>query len=214
MLSHDDTFEFDRLDRLDLDRALDGRLEQLFEPVLANGAPEPHHLARVAGRTRFVVLAAAEELPNDVLAPAGHEFLVAEIEAVLEVQQAGHQPDRQPRASGVAHTAASFDLSLAEQVVHAFTLCRPIPPRELRRQGGFDAIPRQPRCQHRERVVRVDHAVEAGAEKVWRAHGANPPGNNSSDNASWGIWWTAFTRNLQDSCGLRANCRADYALDN
>jgi hypothetical protein len=98
---------------------------------------------------------------------------------------------------------------LAEKIAYALTLHGTLPARELRRQCGFDAIPWQSRRQHHERVAWIDHAVETGAEKVWRAHNANPSRIVSPNNASWGIWWTAFTRNLQDSCGSQANCRAD-----
>jgi hypothetical protein len=65
----------------------------------------------------LVVLHAAEELPDDVLAPALADLFVAEVEAVLEVQQAGHQPDRCLGPTGVAASGPQHSARRAEQIV-------------------------------------------------------------------------------------------------
>ena len=78
------------LERIDRNSRLDRGLEQQFQAFFTQITAKASDLCRVARQPVFVVGHAAEELPHDVLAPAHHEFLVAEVEAVLEVQQAGH----------------------------------------------------------------------------------------------------------------------------
>ena len=78
-------------DSLHGDGRVDGRLEQQFEPFLCEVAAKAPDLRGIAGQAVLVVVQAAEELPDDVLAPAHDKFFVAEVETVFEVQQAGHQ---------------------------------------------------------------------------------------------------------------------------
>ncbi len=49
--------------------------------------------------------------PGHVLGPALDQFLVAQVEAVLQVEQADHQAHRQPRATGRADAAAELAVS-------------------------------------------------------------------------------------------------------
>jgi len=64
----------------------------------------------------LVVVHAAEVLPQDVFAPAHHQFFVTEVEAVFEVQQADHETDGQLGATGVAAPATDHDFTSAKHV--------------------------------------------------------------------------------------------------
>ena len=69
----------------------------------------PHaisHKRLSVGCAVFVVVQAAEVLPHDVLAPANDQFFVAQIKAVFEIQQAGHQAYGQFGAPSIAATCA------------------------------------------------------------------------------------------------------------
>ena len=101
---------------LDLDRAFDGGLEQLLQPVLAQQAPEAADLGGVARQAGLVVVHAAEKLPLHVLGPTLDQLFVAEVEAVLQVQQADHQADGQTWAARRADAAAEFTLERAGQI--------------------------------------------------------------------------------------------------
>jgi hypothetical protein len=68
-------------------------------PASDGGAKAPD-LGGITWQARLVERHAAEVLPHDVLGPALHQFLVAELEGVLQVQQAGHP------AQGKAVTAS------------------------------------------------------------------------------------------------------------
>lgn len=180
------------LDRLDGQRCVDGGLEQQLQAVLAQVTPEPPDLRGVARQAVFVVVLAAEELPQHVLAPALADLLVAQVEAVLEVQQAGHQAKRQPGATGVAGALALQYLCRAEHVASFEDLAGALLTLELGRQRDFDLCPRQPSRQHRQRIVQVDHRVNARAEEVGRLHpripqkscsvGAEFEGNHQQDS--------------------------------
>ena len=158
------------LDGLDLDGAVDGGLEQLLDAVLAEQAPEAADLRGVARQARLVVVHAAEELPLHVLGPAFDEFFVAQVEAVLEVQQAGHQADGQARAAGRTDAAAELDVIGAQQIFTAKPLGGQRLAGQLRRHRRLDLGPGQPRGEHCQRVPQIDHLVQPGAEKIVRAH--------------------------------------------
>ena len=82
----------------------------------------------------------------------------------------------------------------------------------LWRQGLLYPVPGQLSCQHRQRMLQVDHGVEPGAEEVWRAHDPNPSGINSPQNDSQVIRLTSFTPDRKHSCGSSGFCRADYKV--
>ena len=107
---HDDALQIGGAHGLDLDRAFDGRLEQLLQAVLAQQAPEAADLGGVARQARLVVRHAANELPLHVLGPTFDQLFVAEVEAALKVQQADHQADGQTRPAGRADAAAELAL--------------------------------------------------------------------------------------------------------
>ena len=167
---HDHPLQLGRAHRLGLHRAVDGGLEQLLQPVLAQQASEAPDLRGVAGQSRLVVLHAAEELPLHVLGPAFDEFLVAQVEAVLQVKQAGHQAHRQSRAPGVADAATELQVMCAQQILSERPLSWPRLVRQLGRQRCLDRRPRQPGGQHRQRVAQVDHLLETGAEEIVCGH--------------------------------------------
>jgi hypothetical protein len=77
------------LDGLDIDGTVGGRLEQFLETFLPEQAPEAADLGGATPQTQLVAIHAAEERPLDVPDPALHQFLVAQVEAVLELGQAG-----------------------------------------------------------------------------------------------------------------------------
>ena len=166
----DHALQVHRFDRLDVHGALDGGFEQLLQTVLTEQASEAADLSGVARQARLVVVHAAEELPLDVLGPALDEFFVAEIETVLQIEQADHQAHRQARAARRADAASELAFKAAGQVLTAELLGRPCVARQLRRHRSFEQGPRQSLGQHRQRVPQIDHLVQAGAEKVRRAH--------------------------------------------
>ena len=158
------------LDRIDGHCRVDGGLEQQLQPLFAQVTAKASDLCRVTWQPVFVVGHAAEELPHDVLAPAHHEFFVAEVETVLEVQQAGHQANRQLGSSGVAATHAHQDLRGAEHVTALENLTGAILPLKLHCHRRFDLLPGQACGQHRQGIVQIDHGVDAATEKVQRLH--------------------------------------------
>lgn len=91
-------------DRLNCDGHVDSGLEQQLHAPFAQVAAKAPYLRGVAWQPVFIVGHAAEVRPQDVLAPMYHQLFVAEVEAVLEVQQAGHQANGQPGPPGVAAT--------------------------------------------------------------------------------------------------------------
>lgn len=105
----DDPLELGRAYRLGRYRRVDGGLEQFFDADFADGGAKAFDLGGITRQLRFVVGLAAEVLPDDVLDSAFDHFFIAEVVGVLEIQQRGHQPDRQAWPSGVAQ-AATGDL--------------------------------------------------------------------------------------------------------
>lgn len=159
---------------LDRHRGVDRRLEQFFHSVFAQGAAKAPDLRGVARQAVFEVRAAAEELPQHVLAPARDQLFIAQVEGVFEIQQAEHQAQRQPRTTGGAGACARQHLRGAEQVVAFHHRPRALAAGELGGDCRFELRPRQPRGQHRQRIVQVDHGIDAAAEKVGRGHAQIP----------------------------------------
>jgi len=153
------------LDRFNGHGRVDGGLEQMLQTFFAKVAPKAPDLRGVAWQPVFVVGQAAEELPQHVLTPTCGNLLVAEIETVLQVQEAGHQANRQLGTPGVAAARTFEHQSRTEHVLPFENLARAILALERRRQRGFDQIPRQPTRQHGQRIAQVDHRVDASAEK-------------------------------------------------
>ena len=89
---------------------------------------------------------------------------------MFQVQQAGHQADRQLGSPGVAAARTRQHLRGTEQVLAFEDLARTFLALEFRRHRSFDLIPRKPRRQHRQRVAQVDHRVDASVEKIGRLH--------------------------------------------
>ncbi len=112
---------------------------------------------------------AAEVLPDDVLGPAGHHVLIAEVEGVLEVQERGHQSDRQARSACCADPGAHDGQGRAKEIVALNRLADARLARKRRCQRRLDLHPGQPVRQHRQRVPRVDHLIQPGAEKNRRS---------------------------------------------
>ena len=104
------------------------------------------------------------------LTPAHHQFFIAEVETVLEIQQAGHQSNGQFGASSITATATNHRLCGAKHVLTLEHLADSVLMFELRRYCRLDLTPRQPCGQHRQRIVQIDHGVNAAAEKVDRLH--------------------------------------------
>ena len=111
----DHALQLGRLDGLDVDGAVDGGLEQVLDSVLAQQTSKAADLGGVTRQARLVVGHAAEELPLDILGPALNEFLVTQVEAVLQVQQADHEPNRQARAACRADAASELAVEAAGQ---------------------------------------------------------------------------------------------------
>jgi hypothetical protein len=157
----DHALEFGGLDRLDLHRRLDGGLDQQLKPLLADCTAKATDLRGIARQPGLEVVEPAEELPVQVLAPALDQFLVAEVEGILQVDQAGHEPNRQPRPPRVAHAATELHLVFAKHVTGHTLLRRTVLSLELGGQRRLDQGPRQPRGQHSQRVPQIDHLVQA-----------------------------------------------------
>ena len=139
---NDDPFELGGAYRFGRYRRVNGGFEQFFDTGFADRGAKPSDLGGIAGQLRFVVGLAAEVLPYDVLGPAFDDVFIAEVVGVLEVQQRGHQPDRQARASG-GTLAASSDLDRGtEQIAVGDHLPVTILTRKGRREGRFNLRPR------------------------------------------------------------------------
>lgn len=93
---NDHAFDIGGAHGLHVDRAFDRCFEQLLKAVLAKQAPGAAQLGGVARQARLVLVHAAEELPLHVLGPTLDQLFVAEVEAVLQVQQARYQTHLQP----------------------------------------------------------------------------------------------------------------------
>jgi hypothetical protein len=171
---HDHALELTRVHRLDHHGRVDGGLEQLLQALFAQFPAAAPDLRGVAGQAVLVVGLAAEELPQHVLAPAHADLLVAEVEAVLEVQQAAHQPDWQPRSAGIA-AAHAHQLCPGAQQVHAFDHpAGSIIVFEPGRQRLLDLRPGQAHSQHRQWIPQIDHRVNPAAEEVRCLHRKSP----------------------------------------
>ncbi len=168
---NDDTFQVLRFDGFNGHCGVDGGFEQQLQAVFAKGFAEAANLCCIAGQAVLVVVHTAEVLPQDVFAPAHHQFFVAEVETVLEVQQADHQADRQLGSTGVAAPATDHDFTGAEHVFGFEDLTRAVLVVELGCNGCFDLAPGQPGGQHRQRVAGVDHGIDSAAEEVNGLHG-------------------------------------------
>ena len=107
---------------------------QLLQAVLAEVAPEAPDLGGVARQAVLVVRLAAEELPQRALAPALADVFVAEVEAVLEVHQAGQQPDWCLRTPRVAATRAHQRRRRSQHVMAVDDVPGSVLALELRRQ--------------------------------------------------------------------------------
>jgi hypothetical protein len=73
----DHALEFSGLDRRDLGRLLDGALEQLLQPLLADHAAKATDLRGIARQPGLEVVQSAEEPPVKVLAPPVDQFFMA-----------------------------------------------------------------------------------------------------------------------------------------
>ncbi len=134
----DHALQLGGLDGLDLNCRLDAGLEQFLHARLPDGFAKAPDLGGVAGQPGLVVLLAAEELPDHVLAPALHQFLVAQIKAVLQVQQAGHQANGQTGPSGVAQACAEFHDMLTQQILGKLSPCQSLLVGKFGCQSLFD----------------------------------------------------------------------------
>jgi hypothetical protein len=170
----DDAFEFPGLDGLQGDGGLDGLGEHLFDTGEFQGAAKAGEVARIARQRTLKVSLAAEELPIDVLRPAGTDRLVAFVVGVFEVEKTDHEPDRQTFASGGADAGAGQRPGGAEEVGAFGSLAGARLVFEGRCQCGFDVLPGHPGGQDREGVAHIQHGVQAAAEKVRCAHTTYP----------------------------------------
>ncbi len=157
-------------DGLNGNGCVDGGLEQQLQAFLAQVAAKASDLRGIAWQPMLKIIHAAEELPEDVLAPAHHQLFVAEIEAVLEVQQAGHQANRQLGASGIAAACAHQGRGGAKHVLTLKDLACAMLALKLLHQCRLYLIPGQPSREYRQRIVQIDHGVNAATEKVNRLH--------------------------------------------
>ena len=205
---HDHALQLFGLDRLDRNRRVDGGLEQLLQAFFAQVAAEPTDLRGVARRSVLVVVHAAEELPQHVLAPARNKLVIAEVEAVLGVQQAGHQANRQLGTTRAADACAHQNLRGAEHVVAFDCLAGALLALELGRHRGFDLRPRQPGCQHRQGILQVDHRVDACAKKVGRLHPRIPQKSTPRTTLPEGLGAPRLPRIARIHAGWRGFARA------
>lgn len=153
-------------------------------------------------------------LPHDVLGPARHEFLVAELVGVLEVQQAGHQAKGQARAARGSNACAHGLNAGVKQIIALNACARAHLAGKDRRQRRFDLAPQQAACQYRQGVVLIDHLRQGLAKEVRHlsglGHGQIPSENHCLIDSSWGIGFLANTSKLKDSCGAWGICRGDH----
>ena len=117
----------------------------------------------------------ADHLESGDLQPAVHRVsdglgmhVVAEVEAVLQAEQAGHQAHAEARAARRAGAAAELAFKRTGDV-HA---CHPLGRARLVGQLGrhrrcrCDRGAWQPRGQHRQWMLQVNQLIQAGAKKI------------------------------------------------
>ena len=156
-----------------------------------------------------------EELPDHVLGPALNQIFVAEVEAVLQVQQAGHQADGQARPSSRADSATELDVIGAQQIGPALALGRPGLTGQLRRHRSVDGAPPQPRGLHRQRVLQVDHRVQSGAKEVvcgYRQQSSTPQELLYIGLDHWGSDHREYPESHLKTTSYEY-CRANYVTD-
>ena len=129
---------------------------------------------------------------------------------MLQVGQAGREADWKARSAGSADTTAELHLQLPKQVTNDSLPGGAILMQNLWRQGLLDPLSGQLSCQHRQRMLQVDHGVEPGAQEVWRAHDPNPSEIDSPRNDPQVIRRTSFIPDRKHSFGSSGFCRADY----
>jgi hypothetical protein len=102
--------DFDPLEALDL--LTDNCVQSL--PAIAAGVLLIDH----SGELQLASSSdhSAEVLELHVLCPSLDDGFVTQVMRMLEVQQRGHQPDRQPRPAGIAHPATRNCHRRAKQV--------------------------------------------------------------------------------------------------
>jgi hypothetical protein len=166
----DDPLELARAHGLGLYGGVDGRLEQFFDTRFADGGAKAADLGGIARQLRGVVVQTAEVLPDDILGPAGDEFFVAEVEGVLEVEQCGHEPYRQAGAAGGTGAAAGHLQCRPEEVVAFDDGAFATLASESGGKNRFQLGPGHPARQDHQRVPKVNHLIQPGAEKVVSSH--------------------------------------------
>jgi hypothetical protein len=107
--------------------------------------------------------------------PTLHQFFVAELAGVLEVQQVDHQADGKAGAAGCGNASACDLQRGAEQAVlrngPTFTHLAGEP----RRHSRLDQHQGLPTGQHRQRVARINHLRQRLTKEIGLEH-LQPPG--------------------------------------
>ena len=155
----DDTFEFSRFDRLHLHGSVNCCFQKLFNTGFTNGSAEATYLSSITGQLRCVVRLSTEILPDHILRPANHQFLITEVECVFQIQQRSHQPNRQTRPSCSTHAPASNHQRCIEQMIDLHHLALTVLALKSGRKRCFDLRPRQSICQHRQGMVQINHLI-------------------------------------------------------
>jgi hypothetical protein len=97
----------------------------------------------------------------------------------------------------------------AEHVAAFEDLARAFLALELGRQRCFDLSPGKPLRHYRQRIVQVDHRVDASAKKVGRLHPQIPQKSTPQIRFSRESVHRVCAK-TEHSCGLQRFCRADY----
>ena len=200
---HDQPLKLGWPDGLGGNSCVNGGFEQFFHAGLTQTQAKAPDLRGIAGQAGLVVRHAAEVLPHDVLGPALHQFFIAELEGVLEVQQADHQAHRKTGTTGGGNAATGHLYGWAEQVVLRNGPARAHLAGKAWGQRRLDLCPGQSAGQHRQWVAWIDHLGQWLAEEVGLGHLKNSQESESDVQ----ILWRSRTQRNWCKPNVHAGCR-------
>lgn len=160
---HDDALELLGLDQLKTNGDVDGLRQQRFGAVFAQKLPKLDPRGGITRLALYKVGKPREELPAWRFVPAGNDTLVGFVEGMLQIQQGDHDAQRY---SGTPSIGLGRN-SLAKQIKigHRNAVARFAGKHVGHR--GFDLLPRHARGQHRQRLAKIKHVIQAGAEEIF-----------------------------------------------
>ena len=114
------------------------------------------------------IVLATEELKQDILRPALDDLVITEAIGVLQIQQADHQPNGQPRTPSRTHSGTCNLQCVAKGIRDNRMSASAWFALQVRCNGGFNLRPWHAGGKHGKWVAHIDHGVDAGSKEVTR----------------------------------------------